>query len=795
MFVYASEKGYRLRIVEMENTDFIPYVVNAAMDEKSLKLLPLDTEDQGTQRCRLGPGTMASLGLKIGSLVQISLLGGHCLCTAWPRSDLAEGFMQFDSKCVTVELIGKTYNMCSVNLNQIKMVPSTKLKCIHVKVFVKNVEFKKGATSALLHELVKEVLRNVYVSQSHVVSFASLEAPIELIEIQSLNPSTCEAGRITAKTIIEITEVKRLESYMNQLKNSSKIPLGGMEDVCASLKEILNLPFHYPRTLQRLGLSCPKGVLLVGPPGVGKTLLVRSVAREVCAHLVTISGPVILGSRPGESEENLRRIFQRTKEASEDGPCVLFIDELDSLCPKRTGSTNATENRLVAQLLTLMDGIGSEGHMVIMAATNRPDALDPALRRSGRFDREVIIGAPTLKQRKSILEMLSTQMPLCSDVDVASLAEMTTGYVGADLTALCREAALQAILHSSQDAGSHLIRMSNFLEALKKVHPSCLRSSIGQTDFRPVAWEHIGGLEDVKLKLKQSIEWPMKFPEAFIRLGLSRPKGVLLYGPPGCAKTTLVKAAATSCHCSFLSVSGADLFSPYVGDSEKTLAQVFQQARACAPSVLFLDEIDSILGSRADSKASRGVQDRVLSVILNELDGIGLKVTERRGPASKKCLQEGLPEQQECDRQLDYQEVCNKDVLVVAATNRPDLLDDALLRPGRLDKIVYVPPPDQEARLAILKICTEKMPLDSDVSLEDVAEKTSFFSGADLENLCKEAALLTLQEESLDASCIKHASFVMSLENTKPSLTAQQIEFYQKLLKSRTLVKKLKKSL
>ncbi|XP_041081689.1 spermatogenesis-associated protein 5-like protein 1 isoform X2 [Polyodon spathula] len=752
------------------------------MDEKSLKLLPLDTEDQGTQRCRLGPGTMASLGLKIGSLVQISVFGGHCLCTAWPRSDLAEGFMQFDSKCVTAELIEKPYNMCSVSLNQIKMVPCTKLKCIHVQVFVKNVEFKKSATFALLHELVKEMLRNVYVSKSHIVSFASLEAPIELIEIQRLNPSTYEAGRITAKTTIEITEVKRLESYMYQLKNSSKIPLGGMEDVCASLKEILNLPFHYPRTLQRLGLSCPKGVLLIGPPGVGKTLLVRSVAREVGAHLVTISGPVILGSRPGESEENLRRIFQQTKEASEDGPCVLFIDELDSLCPKRTGSANAPENRLVAQLLTLMDGIGSEGHMVIMAATNRPDALDPALRRSGRFDREVIIGAPTLKQRKSILEMLSTQMPLCSDVDLASLAEMTSGYVGADLTALCREAALQAILHSCQDSESHLIRMSNFLEALKKVHPSCLRSSIGQTDFRPVAWEHIGGLEDVKLKLKQSIEWPMKFPEAFIRLGLSRPKGVLLYGPPGCAKTTLVKAAATSCHCSFLSVSGADLFSPYVGDSEKTLAQVFQQARACAPSVLFLDEIDSILGSRANSKASRGVQDRVLSVILNELDGIGLKVTERRGPASKKCLQEGLPEQ-ECDRQLDYQEVCNKDVLVVAATNRPDLLDDALLRPGRLDKIVYVPPPDQEARLAILKICTEKMPLDSDVSLEDIAEKTSFFSGADLENLCKEAALLTLHEESLDASCIKHASFVTSLENTKPSLTTQQIEFYQKLLK------------
>ncbi|MBN3296333.1 ATPase family gene 2 protein homolog B [Amia ocellicauda] len=753
------------------------------MEEKCLKVLPVDPRDWGTQRCRLGPALMTSLGLKIGTPVHISALGGDCVCTAWPRTDLAEGFLQFDTKCATASLITNTSRNYTVSPSHIRKIASPKLKCIGVNVIVRNVEFKKHSTMAQIHELVKDLLRNVYVSQKYIVSFSSLDMPIELIEINRVEACGNKAGLITAKTGIDIGEVKTLNNYKSRLQNSPKIPLGGMEAVCASIKEILNMPLHYPGTLHRLGLSCPRGVLLIGPPGVGKTMLVRSVVREVGASLVTINGPVILGSRPGESEENLRKIFQQVKDAAEEGPCVLFIDEIDSLCPRRAGSTSAPDNRVVAQLLTLMDGIGSEGRFVIIGATNQPDVLDPALRRPGRFDREVVIGVPTLLQRKFILDLLTSKMFLCSSVDLISLAERTTGYVGADLTALCREAALQAILHSSQGSGSQVISMDNFLEALKKIQPSCLRSSIGLTDFKPITWDHIGGLEDVKLKLKQSIEWPMKFPEAFLRLGLPRPKGVLLYGPPGCAKTTLVKAAASSSHCSFLSVSGADLFSPFVGDSEKALAQVFRQARACAPSILFLDEIDSILGSRADGMAPHSVHSRVLSVILNELDGVGLKVLERRGTGSQLCLQEGFPEQHHGDRQLEYQEVCNKDVMVVAATNRPDVLDDALMRPGRLDKMIYVPPPDQQARLAILEICAEKMPLEADVSLAELSEKTHLFSGADLENLCKEAALLTLQEESMEASSIKRIYFLKAMQNVKPSLQPQQLQFYQNLFK------------
>ncbi|XP_074693963.1 ATPase family gene 2 protein homolog B isoform X1 [Strix aluco] len=749
------------------------------MEAAALKLLPLDPGDEGTQRCRIGPAALSFLGARIGAPLRISLPTGCCLCTAWPRHDLADGYLQVDLTCRTAGVTARDLAGLTLNVGQLELLAYRQLKKATVKVVLKSSALKRSTSRAVLQETIRELLRNVYVSLHYIVTVApNLENPVVHVEILSVDPSVDEAGLITPQTSIKIKEVVTFEWYRHLSEDTAKTSIAGLDDVGKSLKEIIDLPFRFPKTFKKLGLSVPNGVLLIGPPGVGKTLLVKAVAKEVGAYLLCISGPALYGSRPGEGEENLRRVFEKGREMSYEGPTILFIDEVDSLCPKRGSSNNAPEDRIVAQLLTLLDGVGSEGKMVIIAATNRPDALDPALRRPGRFDREVIIGTPTLTQRRSILQLLTSSMPISTDVDLVKLAEMTTGYVGADLTALCREAAMQAVFRSSLDSAETVINMAHFQEAFKKIQPSSFRSAIGLTECKPVTWEQIGGLEDVKLKLKQSIEWPMKFPQAFARMGLSHPKGILLYGPSGCAKTTLVRAVATSSHCSFLSVSGADLFSPYVGDSEKILSQVFRQARANTPAIIFLDEIDSILGSRSQGRSGHGVSERVLSVLLNELDGIGLKVTERRG--SKLQLEGQCQEQSDEERKLEFQETLNKDFMVVAATNRPDMLDDALLRPGRLDKVIYIPPPDLKGRLSILKICTEKIPLDTDVSLQDVAVLTDLFSGADIENLCKEAALLALQENGLEATAVKHEHFVKSLKTVKPSLNIKDLEFYEK---------------
>nr|XP_016852985.1 PREDICTED: LOW QUALITY PROTEIN: spermatogenesis-associated protein 5-like protein 1 [Anolis carolinensis] len=690
-----------------------------------LNLLPQDPKDEGTQRCRLGPAAFSALAAKLGSPVRITLPAGCCLCAAWPRHDLADGYVQLDLKCRTRGLKESQLHNLTVSVSDLKLLQCHRLRRVTVKVIFKNRSLKKSTPETMIQEVVKDLLRNTYVALHHVVSFAPiLGNPVEYIEILSTDPDAQEgAGLVTPKTNITIKDMATLDWYNHLMESSAKIQVAGMDDASSSLKEMIGLPLHFPKTFQKLGLSVPKGILLVGPPGVGKTLLVKAVTREVGACLLCINGPIIYGSRPGESEENLRHVFEEARDLTTEGPTVLFIDEIG-----------------------------------------------------------VIIGTPTLKQRKSILQLITANMPVSNDVNLLELAEITTGYVGADLTALCREAAMQAVFRDCSDS-VNTVHMSDFYEALKKIQPSSFRSGIGLMDFKPVIWDQIGGLEDVKLKLKQSIEWPIKFPEAFVRMGLTRPKGILLYGPSGCAKTTLVKAAATSCHCSFLSVSGADLFSPYVGDSEKILSQVFRQARANTPAIVFLDEIDAILGSRSVGKTDHGVQERVLSVLLNEMDGVGLKLTERRG--YKAELEGGSGEQIENEKELEFQEVFNKDVVVIAATNRPDMLDDALLRPGRLDKIIYVPPPDHKGRLSVLKICTEKIPVDPDVSLEDIAAQVNLFSGADIENLCKEAALLALQGNNVEATTVKHQDFEKALETVKPSLTLRDVEFYEKMFKNR----------
>ncbi|KAM4829022.1 ATPase family gene 2 protein homolog B isoform 2-T4 [Thomomys bottae] len=645
-----------------------------------LKLLLVDARDRGTQRCRLGPAALRTLGARLGSAVSISLPdGGSCLCTAWPQRNRADGFVQLDPQCASpgaaVETLGSRGRL---SLSSFHLVPCPPLRRLVVwPVFGEGKGAPETPNPAVVLETARELLRNRPVSRGHVLTAPpGAPGPVAALHIVGGSPNPNPAGLVTPKTCIVLSG-----EPPSLAESPPELTLGGLSEVAESLRELLCFPLRYPCALDAVGLAVPRGVLLVGPAGVGKTQLVRSVAREVGAQLLAVSAPALQGSRPGETEENVRQVFQRAQKLASRGPSLLFLDEVDTLCPRRGGPHQAPENRVVAQVLTLLDGISGDRKVVVVGATNRLDALDPALRRPGRFDLEVVIGTPTLKQRKAILQVILSKMAVSSPMDLDHLAEMTVGYVGADLRALCMEAALRALLRSEKNQDHLMIDETDFREAVKMTQPSSYRNVIGLADIKPVRWEQIGGLEDVKWKLKQSIEWPLKFPQEFVRMGLTPPKGILLCGPPGCAKTTLVRALATSFHCSFVSVSGADLFSPFVGESEKVLSQVFRQARANTPAIVFLDEIDSILGSRSVSNSGCDVQERVLSVLLNELDGVGFKTIERRGSKSN---------------QQEFQEVFNCHVMIVAATNRPDVLDDALLRPGRLDQIIYIPPPDQK---------------------------------------------------------------------------------------------------
>jgi transitional endoplasmic reticulum ATPase len=529
--------------------------------------------------------------------------------------------------------------------------------------------------------------------------------------------------------------------------------IGGMASTIDQLREMVELPLRYPELFERLGVEPPKGVLLHGPPGTGKTRLARAVANESDAQFFLINGPEIMGSAYGESEQRLREIFE---EATKSAPSIVFIDEIDSIAPKRDRVQGEAEKRLVAQLLTLMDGLEARANLVIIAATNRPEAIDEALRRPGRFDREIVVGVPDERGRREILGIHTRGMPLGDKVDLNELARTTFGFVGADLAALTREAAIEAVRRimprlnleertiPAEVLDTLSVTREDFLEALKRVQPSAMREVMVQAPT--VRWEDVGGLDTAQMKLKEGVELPLKDPDAFRRLGIRPAKGFLLYGPPGTGKTLLAKAVAREAQANFIATKSSDLLSKWYGESEQQITRLFARARQVAPTVIFIDELDSLVPARGGGLGEPQVTERVVNTILAEMDGL-----------------EEL-----------------QSVVVIGATNRPNLVDPALLRPGRFDELIYVGVPDKAGRRRILGIQTAKMPLAEDVDLDDVAARTDRFTGADLGDVVRRAGLIALRK-SLGATQVDMAAFDEALTEARASVTPEMERDYEQI--------------
>ena len=550
--------------------------------------------------------------------------------------------------------------------------------------------------------------------------------------------------RVTRDTEV-VVKTEPVSESMVKIGEVHYEDIGGLRNEKNKIREMVELPIRYPELFERLGIEPPKGVLLFGPPGTGKTLLAKAVANESDAHFINISGPELVSKFVGESEEKLREIFNEAKEKS---PTIIFMDEIDAIAPKREEATNEVERRMVSQLLTLMDGIASRGQVIVIGATNRPNAIDTALRRPGRFDREIEIGVPDRTSRKEIMQIHTRNMPLAKDVSIEELADITHGYTGADIAALIREAAMATLrsimpkIIDKKSVPNELllslnVKRSDFMDALANIQPSALREVFVE---RPnVHWTDVGDLEEVKKQLKEAVELPIKNPEAFEKMGIRPVKGILLVGAPGTGKTMLAKAVATEREANFISIKGPEILSKYVGESERAVREIFRKAKMAAPCIIFIDEIDAISAVRSSDTSDSMVTERVVDTMLTEMDGLA-----------------------------DM-----KSVIVLAATNRPDMMDPALLRPGRFDKIIEIPMPDARMRLAILKVHTKRMPLAKDVNLEELAKATDGYTGAELENLAREAGMNAIRsniDNDIKKVEVTKADFDYALGEVRPAV-------------------------
>src|ERR1051325_1377172 len=668
----------------------------------TLRILEAYTRDVGRGVARIDYDSMDSLSASTGDVIEIK--GGKrrtvAKCLPLYPSDEGKGLIRVDGlvRNNAGVAIGDT-----VEITKIKTSPAE-------KVIVAPLESIPPIDERYLADALESV--PLIKGDNVMVPYFGGRLTFQIIAV------TPAAGAVlvTQKTIFHITDKNQASGH--GVPQVAYEDIGGLKEEIQKVREMIELPLRHPEIFEKLGIEAPKGVLLHGPPGTGKTLLAKAVANESNAHFISISGPEIMSKFYGESEARLREIF---KEAKEKAPSIMFVDEIDSIAPKREEVSGEVERRVVSQLLSLMDGLEGRGKVIVMAATNRPNAIDPALRRPGRFDREIEIKVPDKRGRLEILQIHTRNMPLDTDVDQDKIAAVTHGFVGADLEYLCKEAAMKCLRRllpelnledeklAPEVLNKLVVTMSDFENAVKEVMPSAMREVYLESPDIP--WTAIGGLEEVKRELQEAVEWPLRYPDLYTKLGHAMPKGLLMHGPSGTGKTLLAKAVATESEANFISVRGPELLSKWVGESERGIREIFRRARQAAPCVVFFDEIDSIAPTRGMGGDSM-VTERVVSQLLTELDGI-------------QAL---------------------SGVVVLAATNRADMIDPALLRPGRFDKIVFVPMPDKVARQKILEIHSKDKPIGPDVDLVKVAELTENFSGADTSKLCNTAVSLVLHE-------------------------------------------------
>jgi transitional endoplasmic reticulum ATPase len=695
--------------------------------------------DVGRGIARIDQRTMQKLEISAGDVIEI--------CGKRTTSAIAWPAYSEDQNRDLLRIDGFTRKNAGVAINEYVVVKPVKVKTV-VSLTLAPVDMRLNVDEDFTNFVRNRLMERTLVEgDTTLVMMLGHAIPFTVMK-------TRPHGIVKVTNETKLTILNEPAPEGKGLPRTTYEDVGGLQEEIQRVREMVELPLRHPELFQRLGIEPPKGVLLHGPPGCGKTLIARAVANESEANFFSINGPEIMSKFYGESEARLREIFQQ---AQQNAPGIIFIDELDAIAPKREEVTGEVERRVVAQLLALMDGLSGRGNVIVIGATNRPGALDPALRRPGRFDREIEIGVPDKHGRYDIVQIHTRGMPLAHDVDLKKLSDMTHGYTGADVSALGRETAMKSLrrylpqinLEEERIPPNVLekmeVTMEDFTNAYKEITPTAMREVY--IEVPTTRWEDIGGLEEVKEDLKEAVEWPLNTPEIFVRLGIKPPKGILLFGPPGCGKTLLAKAVATESAANFITVKGPEVFSKWVGESEKAIREVFRKARMAAPAIIFFDEIDSLVPRRGAGFSDSGASERVISQLLTEMDGM----------------------------------VSLEDIVIIAATNRPDIVDPAILRPGRFDRLIYVPEPDEKSRVQIFKLYTKDMPLAKNVDTASLAALAKNHSGADISALCREAGMFALKKD-INAKEVTLSDFEEARKRVGPSVTPDMEKWYKSFM-------------